>query len=251
MNATVTIYAIIRVANGDAYVGSTIDLRSRLAHHKMTLRAGRHHCRHLQNAWKKYGEDAFDFRTLEVLSCNSREERYIAELAWIEQMGVYNVLVASARAGSFTISEATRARRSELAKRKAASDPTYRAFLDERGRAISTWMKTAEGRSLMEGHTKRRWADSVEREKLSKGLVNRWADPTARQRQAEKTGARMRTAEAAQAHSEKLRAAWQDPEKSAKLRKRLESRWADPEAKARHSAMMKERWARWRAAKSS
>lgn len=248
MKALVTIYRISRVGTQDGYVGSSVQLSQRWAYHRTSLRKGVHHCRHLQRAWNKYGEDAFDFAILETAVCKTRQERFIAELAWIARAGTYNHLVPSERSGQFTVSSESRALRSALMLAKKAADPRYAAFVAARGAAMAAWMRSPEGRANMAKHTKRRWQDPIERAKLAQGLENRWANPSAREHMSVVTGARMRTEEAAQAHSERLKAAWQDPEKSVRLRKRLEFRWADPEARARQSEKLRAAWARRKAA---
>lgn len=59
------IYKIINLVNDKFYVGSTINKKVRFRQHRRLLRGNRHHCKHLQAAWNKYGEDKFDFRVIE------------------------------------------------------------------------------------------------------------------------------------------------------------------------------------------
>lgn len=58
------IYAIINKVNGKRYYGSSRRLRARIRRHRLMLRNNQHHNDHLQNAWNKYGNDAFEFRTM-------------------------------------------------------------------------------------------------------------------------------------------------------------------------------------------
>lgn len=58
------IYVIEHSASGKQYIGSSKSIRSRWHGHRDLLRKGKHHSRYLQNAWKKYGEGAFEFRVL-------------------------------------------------------------------------------------------------------------------------------------------------------------------------------------------
>lgn len=60
------IYKIINTLNQKFYVGSTNDQKQRFRTHRRRLRAGTHHCAHLQAAWNKYGEDKFVFVVIEV-----------------------------------------------------------------------------------------------------------------------------------------------------------------------------------------
>lgn len=59
------IYAIRCEVSGNAYVGSSRDVRSRWNAHRSELRSGRHHCLALQFSWVKHGESAFRFEFLE------------------------------------------------------------------------------------------------------------------------------------------------------------------------------------------
>lgn len=58
------IYAIIHRDSGRWYVGQSKNIRKRLNEHRRLLRDGWHHSSYLQNAWDKYGPDAFDFDVL-------------------------------------------------------------------------------------------------------------------------------------------------------------------------------------------
>lgn len=62
------IYKIINVVNNKFYVGSTTNKKVRFRQHRKLLRGNRHHCKHLQAAWNKYGEDKFEFVVVEIVS---------------------------------------------------------------------------------------------------------------------------------------------------------------------------------------
>lgn len=76
------IYWIKNRINGKFYVGSTVQRYVRWKTHKKKLRANTHHCAHLQAAWNKYGEDAFEFKVVEVTT--STEALQAAEDRWLE-----------------------------------------------------------------------------------------------------------------------------------------------------------------------
>ena len=61
------IYAIKNSTNGRSYVGSSNNLLRRWTEHRKRLRAKRHDCPALQNAWNKYGEAAFTFTVVQEL----------------------------------------------------------------------------------------------------------------------------------------------------------------------------------------
>ena len=77
------IYEIVNTVNGKRYVGSAVDFAHRWQAHLRQLRKGEHHSRHLQRAWTKHGEDAFEFRRL--LEC-TREELIAKEQAAIDRL---------------------------------------------------------------------------------------------------------------------------------------------------------------------
>lgn len=69
------IYAIVNCVNDKVYIGQSMNVQDRLAHHKSSQRHGRHENDHLQKSWNKYGEMHFDFIVLQ--EC---EERYLDDL---------------------------------------------------------------------------------------------------------------------------------------------------------------------------
>jgi DNA invertase Pin-like site-specific DNA recombinase len=77
------IYKIFNKVNGKQYIGSSKSVYYRWAqNHLHTLRKGIHDNRHLQSAWKKYGEAAFEFKVIEECKKNELLER---EGFWIEK----------------------------------------------------------------------------------------------------------------------------------------------------------------------
>lgn len=58
------VYRITCLANKRVYIGSSARVGMRINEHKYRLRHDKHHSRHLQRAWDKYGEDAFEFEVL-------------------------------------------------------------------------------------------------------------------------------------------------------------------------------------------
>jgi group I intron endonuclease len=62
------IYKIINVVNNKFYVGSTTNKKVRFRQHRKLLRGNRHHCKHLQASWNKYGENKFEFVVVEIVN---------------------------------------------------------------------------------------------------------------------------------------------------------------------------------------
>lgn len=81
------IYAIVNLMDGKqtTYVGSTSNsFRARMRGHVSCLNLGRSKNPHLQRAWNKYGEDAFEFSVLEVVE---RKEKLLEhEQFWLDQL---------------------------------------------------------------------------------------------------------------------------------------------------------------------
>lgn len=61
------IYMILNLQNGNRYIGSAVNLDSRLATHRRQLTMKTHPNRYLQSAWDKYGAEAFSFTPVEAV----------------------------------------------------------------------------------------------------------------------------------------------------------------------------------------
>jgi len=92
------VYAIRHEASGRVYVGSSANIVDRWRSHCRALIKGRHHSRHLQRAWIKYGAEAFAFVVLERCRPHERlvrEQHYIDACCAHRKANGFNV---SARA---------------------------------------------------------------------------------------------------------------------------------------------------------
>lgn len=69
------IYSILNVVNGKRYIGSSVDIYSRLHEHFHNLRNNKSHNKHLQSSWNKYGEENFIFNVLEFCESENRFDR--------------------------------------------------------------------------------------------------------------------------------------------------------------------------------
>lgn len=77
---TAGIYQITCTANGKIYIGSSVNIKSRISGHKSKLNKGCHDNKYLQNAWNKYGESSFIFEII-----NTIEEATIEIVRKVEQ----------------------------------------------------------------------------------------------------------------------------------------------------------------------
>jgi group I intron endonuclease len=83
-----TVYSIVHIVSGKPYIGSAIDADKRFSEHKFDLIHNHHDNLRLQNAWNKYGSDAFEFKILEeVLDPANLLER---EQYWMDKLRSYD-----------------------------------------------------------------------------------------------------------------------------------------------------------------
>lgn len=81
MNRISAVYAIRNIKNGKMYIGQSVNIASRWAHHKSDLKAGRSGNKYLQREYDAYGADKFEYLILE--ECEESElfekEKYYVE----------------------------------------------------------------------------------------------------------------------------------------------------------------------------
>ncbi len=94
---TTGIYQIRLTIDDRCYVGSSTDVRERWYHHRSALDHQKHHSPRLQNAWNKYGPDAFRFELLEECDAEILLER---EQLWMDKLNsVLNLMRVAMRSG--------------------------------------------------------------------------------------------------------------------------------------------------------
>lgn len=87
------IYCIINLVNSKIYVGSTYLIYKRLREHLGLLRNNKHHSKHLQYSFNKYGEEQFYSIILEVCNISILEQR---EEYWINLLKAdYNQILTN------------------------------------------------------------------------------------------------------------------------------------------------------------
>ncbi len=89
------IYSIFNTVSGNRYIGQAVDVMQRIAGHFKRLRAGKHHCAHLQLAFQKYGQGAFVHSVLEECSRESLTDREQYWMDYYRDRGIYNTAPAA------------------------------------------------------------------------------------------------------------------------------------------------------------
>jgi len=92
---TCGIYKIVNTATGQCYVGQSQRVEKRIKEHFRLLRWNKHTNPHLQNAYNKYGRDAF-YGALEVVCTDLNEldrleDAFLRGDAWFEEPTMYNI----------------------------------------------------------------------------------------------------------------------------------------------------------------
>lgn len=91
------IYIILNSVNGKCYVGQAVDIKRRWRGHLCDLKKGKHHCKHLQFAWNKYGAASFEWLVLDEVNPDQLTEQ---EQFWMDYLRftgayLYNTSLAS------------------------------------------------------------------------------------------------------------------------------------------------------------
>lgn len=110
------VYLISNNVNGKCYVGSTIHLDQRRREHFSRLANNKHINAHLQNAYNKYGREAFDFEILETIDIddNIKDKLLKREQFWIDNLKPeYNVLLVAGSNLGYHHTEETKKKISE------------------------------------------------------------------------------------------------------------------------------------------
>jgi group I intron endonuclease len=132
------VYKLVNRVTGQCYVGQSQRAKKRIKEHFRLLRQNKHTNPHLQNAYNKYGADAF-YGEIEI-ECDDHEEldrleeSFLQGEAWFDTPKVYNIAdFAKAPMRGKTHSEKTK-ERIRLGRRASTFDfrsPEYRATLSK------------------------------------------------------------------------------------------------------------------------
>jgi group I intron endonuclease len=166
MNTNIGVYEIRNKLNGHRYVGSTIDYTERIQIHKHQLEEGTHHCTYLQNAWNKYGEDAFKFSLL--IMAPRKMIRKIEQM-FLDNPDLYKYNISKRAIGGrkkgFHHTRETRMKMSMIAKEKGRIPPGTKGM-----------KKTPSQLKRMSEASKGRKKSNEEIEKIRQATIDRWAN---------------------------------------------------------------------------
>jgi group I intron endonuclease len=170
------VYLIQNMVTGTAYIGLATDVTVRWTQHRSELRNDTHGNPRLRRAWKKYGEDAFEFDILETATNESdlcETERFYIEYFRFCGADLYNI-----REGGYSgrwigprppVSEATRQKRSATMKARGlgfSPEATAKRAAMGRGKPL-----TAEHRRKVSEAGKGRTPSKETREKISRATT--------------------------------------------------------------------------------
>lgn len=132
------IYIIHNTITKKVYIGSATDLYSRKNTHFYQLRHNKHHNKHLQRSWNKYGENVFNFYVTEWVEDKSKlleiEQFWITLFLTYKPDGIYNI---NPKAGSMLGYKFSKEAREKMSKNnskynlgKHLSDETKKKLSD-------------------------------------------------------------------------------------------------------------------------
>ncbi len=132
------LYKLVNRVTGQCYVGQSQRVKKRIKEHFRLLRLNKHTNPHLQNAYNKYGPDAFygaiEVECADLAELDRLEESFLQGDAWFDESTIYNIAdFAKAPMRGKTHSEEVR-QRIRLGRRAATFDyqsPEYRKTLSD------------------------------------------------------------------------------------------------------------------------
>lgn len=135
------VYLISNNVNGKCYVGSTIHLDQRRKQHFSRLEHNKHVNKHLQNAYNKYGREAFEFEVLEIIDIDDsiKENLLMREQFWIDNLKpAYNILPVAGSNLGYHHTEETKQKISNSTKGVKKSESHAKHIREgQKGRVLS------------------------------------------------------------------------------------------------------------------
>ena len=167
------VYQIVCVANGRRYIGSARDVYRRWAEHQKDLGNGRHHNRHLQRAWAKYGAGCFG---IEILECCDEGALLGREQHWLDtSRPEFNLAkYADAPMRGRKASRQHRARLSKAHRRYQSSETRSKIGDANRGKRRSPEVIEAMRRRVVSVETRARMSAAAKARGPSEKMLLRW-----------------------------------------------------------------------------
>lgn len=170
------IYKIEHIESGKVYIGSAVNIRKRWAEHRSELKRNVHANSKLQNAWNKYGEDAFNFSL--IISCEKKdllmyEQRTLNVLRPYENG--YNICVTAGSQLGLKRSDEIKKAQSESRKGRKHSDETKRkireAQLGEKNHRFGKKATKEHRRNQSEAQRGKKMPPRTEEQRLNYSLA--------------------------------------------------------------------------------
>jgi group I intron endonuclease len=161
------IYQIVNSENGKRYVGSAKNFHVRSSKHSSSLGLGKHHSKHLQAAFIKYGADKFEFKIL--LVCAPEDLLFYEQRAIDTLKPEYNMSPTAGNTLGTPCSAEKRAKISASHTGKVRT-PEHRAAIALGGIGR---IPTDEARVNLRAAARLKAADPEWRKKLSEGKIGK------------------------------------------------------------------------------
>lgn len=233
-NVVCGIYSIVNTSNGKRYYGSSLNIWGRKRQHLHNLRKGTHCNKHLQSAWKLYGESCFVFEIIEEVCANQLQ---IVEQLYLDKNpdGYNTAKCAECAPRGLKWSDESKLRASKARKGKSLTEE-HKKNLSKAG--MNRKLTDSERIAIKERMTGKPLCDSA-KAKLSILMKDRWQDSNYRESMKKSQVDGMNTDEAKKNRSDASTEKWNDPEFSAKMSLSRKKGWSDPVYREKMSEIRK------------
>jgi group I intron endonuclease len=243
---TCGIYRIRNLINGKVYVGSSQNIEQRWRQHRRALQKHRHHCRHLQRAWRRYGSEAFAFEVLkksEIADLVRHEQEVLdetpAKLRYNEGPCVWPPMRGRVHTN----------RTKEKLRQKALdqmSDPAAREYLSTLQKERGLHPDKVARRRLREEARQVAIAEraAAKSQRAAEQMRAIWSDKESRKRRCASLRRAAKCAYATAKRSATMKRVWSDPIKKRFITERIIAACNTDESRARRSAAAFARWRR-------
>lgn len=172
------VYRVTCTVNGRVYFGSSMNLKRRLGDHRRDLMMGRHNNQRLQEDWRLYGPDAFEFKILLRCSLPKYEllelENSFLAANWDKQVHCYNVARdARAPMRGRKASDQTRAKMAEANVGRKHSEETRAKMSESAKKRTKTFGRKASEETKAKMAAAKRGSKHTEETKAKIALAGR------------------------------------------------------------------------------